>query len=367
MLDDVVKLLALLVVCVVAISAGIYVLIETRFSGEAHDRNASTLYSWSENIKHSTSLNTISDDIADESCAQFALLDLNRADGGSIDAPLTQMIFVLLNSAVLMSDLSPCIMREAGTTHWFLAWLYSFLFVVGTAILLLNMLIAMMAKTFDEVWDRSEINHQFLFARQYVAHVMRPPEPPPLNIVRSTFVLFNLLLEVLSAITPDWCVWIENVYEFLHRVIRESFEYDTLKALNLARGDDDAHEAEDYVGTTFAGRNSFQAWKAALPVEEMDDQIVEYCSGHESADFVEGRWRSGMLRRMRAHHDEINAQLREQKRQLETLIEMQRNGGGGAAAAAGADSPKNSRFGARNGSWADVLHTAKRGNRRANW
>jgi hypothetical protein len=48
----------------------------------------------SENIKHSTSLNTISDDIADESCAQFALLDLNRADGGSIDAPLTQMIFV---------------------------------------------------------------------------------------------------------------------------------------------------------------------------------------------------------------------------------------------------------------------------------
>ena len=48
---------------------------------------------------------------------------------------------------------------------WGVVWFYSFSFFLVSAILLLNMLIAMMAKTFDNVWEASETQSQYLFAR----------------------------------------------------------------------------------------------------------------------------------------------------------------------------------------------------------
>ena len=60
---------------------------------------------------------------------------------------------------------------------WPVAWAFSFLFSVVSVLLLINMLIAMMTKTFDNVWEASEINHQFLFAR-LVCLPCSPPHSP---------------------------------------------------------------------------------------------------------------------------------------------------------------------------------------------
>ena len=82
-----------------------------------------------------------------------------------------------LAEAALTSE--PFLECGRGTHDPTTAYLLAILFYVVSGLLLLNMLIAMMAKTFDNVWEASEVNHQFLFARQFVNQLSRAPEPPP--------------------------------------------------------------------------------------------------------------------------------------------------------------------------------------------
>ena len=50
-------------------------------------------------------------------------------------------------------------------------------YLVLAVILLLNMLIAMMAKTFDNVWDAQELNHQFGFDGRHRGKATTAPPP----------------------------------------------------------------------------------------------------------------------------------------------------------------------------------------------
>jgi hypothetical protein len=311
MMGDVLKLMAILTVVVLALSSGVYVLMARK--GAVPTSFSSTLAA--------TTLST-------DSCEIFSLF----AQGGNAGGPFFETIFVLLNAAVMMSDIVPCLISQAGSEHWALAWLWSFLFVLSTAILLLNVLIAMMAKTFDEVWESSELNYQSLFARQYVNQVMRPPEPPPLNVLRGAFVLLNTLLEVLHVLVPSRLTRLHGAIASLHRIIRASFEYDTLLRLKVAREgaakrvrENNLDLTEEYVGTTFAGRNAFQAWKAALTVEEQADRIVEYCACRESQDFQEGRWRAQMMRRVVGKLEALDGHMRSHQHQLDELVIAQRH------------------------------------------
>merc|ERR1711871_646797 len=52
------------------------------------------------------------------------------------------------------------------------------------SVLLFNMLIAMMAKTFDTVWEAQELNYQFLLAQTVLSWRSQPTNPPPLNVLR---------------------------------------------------------------------------------------------------------------------------------------------------------------------------------------
>ena len=55
--------------------------------------------------------------------------------------------------------------------------------MVLMCLLLLNMLIAMMAKTFDHVWESSETNFQFLFTQMVFSAKAQPTAPPPLYLL----------------------------------------------------------------------------------------------------------------------------------------------------------------------------------------
>jgi len=70
-------------------------------------------------------------------------------------------------------------------------WFASFLYVIFAALLLLNMLIAMMAKSFDNVGESRALNYNFLKAQLVIAAAKQPPAPPP-------FYALSLLYEIYS-------------------------------------------------------------------------------------------------------------------------------------------------------------------------
>ena len=57
------------------------------------------------------------------------------------------------------------------------------------AVLLFNMLIAMMAKTFDHVWEQQELNYQFMLAQTVLTWRAQPTTPPPLNLLAIPYIV----------------------------------------------------------------------------------------------------------------------------------------------------------------------------------
>ena len=60
-----------------------------------------------------------------------------------------------------------------------LMWMYQF--IIG--VLLVNLLIAQMAKTFDSVKEASEMNYLFLFAQTVCSVAKQPPAPLATDVV----------------------------------------------------------------------------------------------------------------------------------------------------------------------------------------
>ena len=65
-------------------------------------------------------------------------------------------------------------------------------------VLLLNMLIAIMAKTFDEVWDKAENENSFVKAALAVGYFDDAWPPPPFNLLRLPAVCGATVLRLLS-------------------------------------------------------------------------------------------------------------------------------------------------------------------------
>ena len=73
------------------------------------------------------------------------------------------ILFVMWNGAFTEEHFTSCAMQSYPTMRYML-WTYNFIFSLTTAVLLLNMLIAMMGKTIDNVWEASSTHAQFLYA-----------------------------------------------------------------------------------------------------------------------------------------------------------------------------------------------------------
>ena len=61
--------------------------------------------------------------------------------------------------------------------------MFTQVYLVLTVILLINLLIALMAKTFDIVHDNLSLNFKFLFARVVASAAAQSVVPPPLNLL----------------------------------------------------------------------------------------------------------------------------------------------------------------------------------------
>ena len=83
----------------------------------------------------------------------------------------------LLESSLTGGDFFECVRNSISPTG---GWILVFVVYTIMSLLMLNMLIAQMAKTFDSVKEASEMNYLFLFAQTVCSVAEQPPVPPPL-------------------------------------------------------------------------------------------------------------------------------------------------------------------------------------------
>ena len=103
-----------------------------------------------------------------------------------------------------------------------------YVYVLITCIMLVNMLIALMAKTFDNVFEAQEVHCLFLKARTISIWLQYPPVPPPLNLISVPYFIYWVFSRQLpeylkdrrsntpSKIEPEYMLpseWLESRFE----------------------------------------------------------------------------------------------------------------------------------------------------------
>lgn len=223
--------------------------------------------------------------------------------------------FVMWNAAFTEEHYTSCVMQSLPEMFW-LVWAYSFLFSLATAVLLLNMLIAMMGKTIDNVWEASSTHAQFLFARLTMNQLQQPPEPPPLNVLRLPTYVLALLTEGLQSALPRnaWVDW-------LVRLLRSSFEYSVILPADSPLAVNVGSVTGDYIGTTCRGRNTFVSWKAAWTHSRLCRHIDAFISKREDNYSQEGRWRVKMMKRINSQFETLRDETRAHRDTMERMFD----------------------------------------------
>eukprot|EP00966_Prymnesium_polylepis_P041780 970105-Prymnesium_polylepis.1 len=95
--------------------------------------------------------------------------------------------FIFLIEAMLSADGKYRCFRESSQPIWGTG--YMMLFTLLTVIMLVNMLIALMAKTFDNVFEKQEMHFLYLKVRTIDCWMRYADMPPPLNALSIPYVL----------------------------------------------------------------------------------------------------------------------------------------------------------------------------------
>ena len=144
--------------------------------------------------------------------------------------------------------------------------MYIFQILVG--LLLVNMLIAMMAKTFDNVAEAQEVNCMFLFAQTASEWRKNPRAPPSMELLSLPWELLTLPMKLCTAL-----------------VGKQAGLYSSLST----EGD---------------FRLSFH-WRERWPLAKLGDEISDFISGHADDAPVEDRWRTLFARKLTTNFEEL--------------------------------------------------------------
>ena len=86
----------------------------------------------------------------------------------------------------------------AGSSFdYWLAWSVAIVFQIAVGLLLVNMLIAKMAKTFDSIWENQGVNFMYLRARTCMSWDEAPLVCPPLIILSWPTLLVNKVISTV--------------------------------------------------------------------------------------------------------------------------------------------------------------------------
>lgn len=177
------------------------------------------------------------------------------------------------------------------------------------------MLIAMMARTFDVLWEASATHHQVLFAREVFFSSQRPPEPPPLYFLRFPWYFILYTSALLQKILPSRAVTAHRHLRSVLLWVEKGFDYST----NIGHTSDastNLNQADEYVGTVINGHNTFVNWCRSMTEQELRQMLEDFVTTHQDEDAAEDRWRTKMLKR-------ITGAIHEQTQSIEERIDLQ--------------------------------------------
>lgn len=230
--------------------------------------------------------------------------------GGGIARSIVALLEILLGS----DNPLPCLYQSS---HPVLAPLIMDTFLVLGILLALNMLIAIMAKTFDGVYESMAINYMFLTAMMVIKWSEAPAVPPPLAMLGAPYYALKLLtLHGPSFLVRTLMDLVQRHFPKAHGNLSRTSTWTRLDRLSAP-----AHLPE---ATT------------EMPVvpgrEQLALAISEYMEAHADEDQGESdRWRTrftkrqtqiiGMVQASKADRNEIAKQQRER---LQILEEQQR-------------------------------------------
>jgi len=223
------------------------------------------------------------------------------------------------NGAFTEEHFTTCAMQSYPQMMYML-WTYNFLFSLTTAVLLLNMLIAMMGKTIDNVWEASSTHAQFLFARLTIASMMRPPEPPPLNLLRLPTYVITALVHTVACLFPERAKY--GLLRGAGEATKMAFEYSTLLSAKSKRAVNVSRITGEYVGTSLRQRSTFEAWKAAWSYERLSSFVEAFIDARDDIVAQEGMSQSRHRSKLKKETSTLITQkLEAQQAALEATIE----------------------------------------------
>lgn len=118
--------------------------------------------------------------------------------GGPVALPLALLGGMLTGDA--LGDV--CIFETPAGTTWGIG--LSIFYLVLAYVLMFNLLIAVLSKTFDNISDASLINFQLLRAQLLLNWTHQPPAPSPLRLLRLPYELLTMLRAAALHAASRW-------------------------------------------------------------------------------------------------------------------------------------------------------------------
>jgi len=183
-------------------------------------------------------------------------------------------------------------------------------YMIVSVILLLNMLIAMMAKTFDRIWEHQEENH--LITRANLVFRSSDAAPPPINLLK---LPYQGLGKLLSGIVFGWykCVdiynWCTCGYSADYKNLEGGSETGMRRRVSLVKENFIARQRglSDGSLSPGRGRNVKNLVKINLEYKEMLEKVTDYIEDNETDDAQEDKWRTTLIKRVAFMESESRA------------------------------------------------------------
>jgi len=186
-------------------------------------------------------------------------------------------------------DLFECL----GQTHTAVAgWILAFAYFTTTGLLLLNMLIAMMAKTFESISDSSSVNYQLLLAQSTMSMHQQATASAPLNLLTLPYDIFIGLHEIMASL------------------LRPQVTPEDQQATATPRGD----------------ATTFHTGERAMRAMFLTTQVDKYLREHMDGIIQEGRWRAVLSRDMAGRHRRVIQKLDQTDRAVAQIYSLLRAG-----------------------------------------
>ena len=238
----------------------------------------------------------------------------------------------LIESSLTGGDYFECA-RDTGAPA--AAWTLALVFATIMAVLLLNMLIAMMAKTFDNISEASATNYLFLFTQRVLALQSEPPTPPPFYALSLPSKVFGMRWEETlwkaRAPPPSPPPELAEVQVVVpSTATMEAEPKDPAEGVPSSATQPPSAEVPPLVSPE-AGGDALQAAAKETFLEKMvplAEKIAEYIIDHQDDVAQEERWRTMMkrdsaksFREQRAQVERVETQIRAQVTKVETQVE----------------------------------------------